>query len=322
MWNQRNVYQGVPYASGVQKTFSQYASTPHLFVYQPTDVDTDDIESGYGAGSSSGHSTTTPELIYSSSVECNQNRNVIRRVSASSIKNIANSMRNLSVYKDAKDEGIETGFVTERELMRVETFFRGNKTDVCVCKTLANLYTAKSESSLRHSQENLLDSSSTPAWELRFTGIPVLLLNTGATKSRNKRHIQIILAERATGFTLWSDIIDNLSSYTVVDKTFHTMRLSTDHRQMIGFSFDDGKHACNFHKKLLELTANPANISLSMPKANKKLLKGTTPPKPAKFKLPKKSDISQPCFFRHLTNVDIHDQNKLYSLQVHLPSKV
>ena len=43
---------------------------------------------------------------------------------------------------------------------------------------------------------------------------------------------------RDTGFTLWRDTIDNLSNYESPQPTFHTMRLSTDHRIIAGLSFD------------------------------------------------------------------------------------
>ena len=60
-------------------------------------------------------------------------------------------------------------------------------------------------------------------------GIPVLLLDTGTTKSRLKRQIQLLLVEKGTTFTLWKDVIDNLSKYTCQDDMFHVFHLSTDH---------------------------------------------------------------------------------------------
>lgn len=72
---------------------------------------------------------------------------------------------------------------------------------VFVCESLANLY--------------LGSASQTERWELRFTGIPVVVLDLGETRSRSKRRIQILLAERGTCFTLWRETIDNLSSYKV-----------------------------------------------------------------------------------------------------------
>ena len=66
---------------GLAKSASLYASTPHLFVYQPCgdddDVDTEPSDSGYAgstrsgsAGSTSGRgSSTPPEPIYYAPIE-------------------------------------------------------------------------------------------------------------------------------------------------------------------------------------------------------------------------------------------------------------
>lgn len=121
--------------------------------------------------------------------------------------------------------------VNQIEREQLETFFRGLKSQVklfriffsfffslslsideillrflgtqqvFVCESLANLY--------------LGNASQTERWELRFTGIPVVVLDLGETRSRSKRRIQILLAERGTCFTLWRETIDNLSSYKV-----------------------------------------------------------------------------------------------------------
>lgn len=117
--------------------------------------------------------------------------------------------------------------VSQMEREQLETFFRGLKSQVngssnasntykyipsryshlpstrqvFVCESLANLY--------------LGNASQTESWDLRFTGIPVVVLDLGETRSRSKRRIQILLAERGTCFTLWRETIDNLSSYKV-----------------------------------------------------------------------------------------------------------
>lgn len=78
---------------------------------------------------------------------------------------------------------------------------------VFVCESLANLYLGSATQGER--------------WDLRFTGIPVVLLDLGETRSRSKRRIQILLAERGSCFTLWRDTIDNLSSYKVTKKKIH-----------------------------------------------------------------------------------------------------
>lgn len=85
---------------------------------------------------------------------------------------------------------------------------------VFVCESLANLY--------------LGSASQTERWELRFTGIPVVVLDLGETRSRSKRRIQILLAERGTCFTLWRETIDNLSSYKVLSLIIHNMLVSNN----------------------------------------------------------------------------------------------
>lgn len=172
---------------------------------------------------------------------------------------------------------------------------------VYVCGSLANLYVGTTAK----------DSE----WELRYTGIPVVLLDTGETRSRNKRHIQILLAERGTCFTLWRDTIDNLTSYKVAGRAFHTMYLSSDHTQLIGFSFDTQQAAHDIWSHIERLVSDPENISLSMPGRKKK--KAPKLPKPAP--LPPKSHISQPCCFQHVTSVDVTDHKRYFSMQALLP---
>jgi hypothetical protein len=54
--------------------------------------------------------------------------------------------------------------------------------------------------------------SSPPDWTLRFSGVPVLLLDLGGSRSRG-RGVRLVLAERDSGLALWYDTLDNLSSY-------------------------------------------------------------------------------------------------------------
>jgi len=170
-------------------------------------------------------------------------------------------------------------------------------------------------------------------WQLKFTGIPVVILDNGANRrsavaaaggGRNQRRIQLVLAERGTGFTLWSDIIDNLSNYESPSPTFHTMRNSADHRQIVGLSFDSAQAAQQLFQHIEALCSDPANIRLSAPKTSRtssflrRLLGGGTTKKSPKIVIvppPRKSDISQPCFFQHVTSVESSDRIKFFSLQ-------
>ncbi|XP_011314735.1 uncharacterized protein MESR3 [Fopius arisanus] len=194
--------------------------------------------------------------------------------------------------------------VTQPEREQLEAFFRGLKSQVYVCESLANLYLG----SASQAQGN---------WELRFTGIPIVVLDLGETRSRSKRQIQILLAERGTCFTLWRETIDNLSSYKVSGPAFHTMCLSSDHTRLAGLSFDNAKAANDLWQHIERLVSCPENISLSVPGKNKK--KSKKPP-PKKFVPPAKSNISQPCQFQHMTSVDAADRSRYFSLQTLVPA--
>lgn len=160
---------------------------------------------------------------------------------------------------DYDDNDNENGELSEQDIMQVEVFFRSHKTYVSVCRCLANLYFASAD----NTQERV--------WKLARTGIPVLLLDKGETRARNKRMLQIVLAEKGSGFVLWKDVIDNLSNYTAEESsTFHTMYLSSDHRKMAGLSFDVLEAAERFLTEIDQLTSDPLNISLSVPKQKKK----------------------------------------------------
>lgn len=182
-----------------------------------------------------------------------------------------------------------------------------------VCNSLANLYIGKV--SPKTQENNNIN------WELHYTGIPVIILDTGETRSRNKRQISILLAERGTSFTLWKDKIDNLSSYKISGEGFHTMYLSSDHTTMIGLSFDNIESSKELWMYIEKLTSCPENICLSMPKSKLKSTSSivNSSNQKIKFKLPDKSLISTPCCFQHITNVDISDRERYYSLQTMLP---
>lgn len=83
--------------------------------------------------------------------------------------------------------------ITESEKHQLEMFFKSLKTQVFVCESLVNLYVAWKE---------------TPGtWTYRHTGVVVVILDCGDTKSKRKRKIQILVAERGTCFPLWKDTI-------------------------------------------------------------------------------------------------------------------
>ena len=68
--------------------------------------------------------------------------------------------------------------VTTQDVTAIDSTYKGHKTKVFVCQSLANLYTCPKISTMSNSVTN---------WVLTFTGVPVLLLDLGTTRSRTKR---------------------------------------------------------------------------------------------------------------------------------------
>ena len=145
------------------------------------------------------------------------------------------------------------------------------------------------------------------------------------------RQIQLLLVEKGTCFTLWQDVVDNLTRYSSTnDGLFHTLHLSTDHSVRVGLSFDSKPAAQAFHDKVLQLTNDPENVALKGPRRNLGATKShyyldNLPNKSEKDqkksnKMPNKMDISQPCGFQHVVSVSQNDFKKYFSLQTFVPS--
>lgn len=194
---------------------------------------------------------------------------------------------NSFVFADVVARKFREG-VTEQDLLQVETFYRSHKTEVYVSGCLANVYLGSNKISFSSDQ-----------WSFTCTGIPVLVLDSG--EHLRERRLYLIVAEKGTGFTLWKDVIDTLTGYKAPNSNFHTLRLSTDHSKLAGLSFDDAGCAAEFFSHILRLTADPDDELLKIGKQKKKK---SVKEKKGKVKLPKKTEISQPCCFVHVTKLD------------------
>lgn len=277
---------------GVARHVPHYASTPHLFVYQAAEEE-DEVEND---------TKEIKEPIYSSAIDI---RKVAANKEVEAVRRINEKYDSLRALTDRREEPEDPLAVTDEDVSRIETFFRGHKTQLWVCRTMANLY---SEGGV---------GATHGTWELKYTGVPILLLDLGDTRSRDKRQLQLVLAEKGTGFALWRDVVDNLTSYRAQEPQFHTLYLSSDHRRRMGFSFNEGRAACEFLSHIERLTADPANISLSGPSKKKNKIKEKIP----KYKAPKKTAISTPCNFQHVTTVDACDKTRFFSLQAFSKTK-
>jgi hypothetical protein len=162
-------------------------------------------------------------------------------------------------------------------------------------------------------------------WELKFTGIPVLVLDRGETRNRTCKRIEIILSEKGTAFTLWKNEFGVFTNYQAKENNFHTMRLSNDPRWVAGLSFDDVGAAEEFYEKVSKVISDPQyvnGISLkkekaSMRKARRKADKSNR----QRYKMLKKSDISLPCCFIHVTNVEPSDRKNYVTLTSLIPEE-
>ena len=200
--------------------------------------------------------------------------------------------------------------VTEQDVQQVEMFYKSHRSDVIVCHSLANLYigsaTATTTTTTTTMPGAVPNSSTTSdSWEFVTTGIPLLVLDTG--DHHRPRQLSIVVAEKGTGFVLWKDVVSHLTRYACPHANFHTLRLSADHNKLAGLSFDDSQAASEFAASVLQLTSDPDDDLLMLSKNNKKKSKKQkkqeSKNKP-KYKPPKKTDISQPCCFQHITKLE------------------
>ena len=167
------------------------------------------------------------------------------------------------------NQGPRPGLLSEAEAQSIEHFLRSHRSSSYVCGCMANLYFTSTQ---------LVDNGrrsrpSPDGWRLNKTGVPVLTFDSGLARNRSRKRLSISLTERGSGFVLWSDTIDHLSNYKAfgaADRptcdTFHVMYLSSNHRIMVGLSFDDAACARLFLAQVELVSADPSNISLTGPK--------------------------------------------------------
>ena len=226
---------------------------------------------------------------------------------------------------------VTTG-LTDRDVSRVEMFYRSRSTEVVVCSCLADLQIATAQSGGSTATAVAPISS----WQHRHTGVPVMVLNTGT--GRRNRALHLVLAERDTGFPLWSDRVNYLTNYAERSTTLQAFHVSTSLRTIAAFSFYSAPAAARFHCNFKRLTSDPEDELWSLSnvkKKQKKKAKKVTPsgagvdvnsnsPSPwkrsasAKIKKVTKNEISQPCHFIHVTNVSPSDNTLMDAFSEYL----
>ena len=93
--------------------------------------------------------------------------------------------------------------VSPREVSLITSTFSSLRSSCWVCPGLVTLVT-----------RDAMDSASLVS---REPLVPVLLLNMGGSRAREKRSVDLVLADRRTGLAILRDRLDTLSNYRWVD---------------------------------------------------------------------------------------------------------
>lgn len=183
--------------------------------------------------------------------------------------------------------------ITGKEIDQIRLFFSGNKTQVSVCPVMANMYQKK--------------GGGNAGWVLCYTGVPVLLQDLGCTRSRLHPQLQLLLAERGTGFVLWRHQLQpGTCRVEAPEPAFYTLSGGADKPEHVfGLSFDSSGEAATFMARVNTIMQEAIERDSSQ-KKSKRVSR-------AKSLLVKKKDISMPCCFTHVCSVD--SSNRLASLQ-------
>ncbi|CDW59009.1 hypothetical protein TTRE_0000733801 [Trichuris trichiura] len=199
----------------------------------------------------------------------------------------------------------------EEEVFKVELMYSSRTSQAFVCPCLANLYRYGREDG----DNNGSSSSSSDDWTLFATGVPLLVVDSGAP-SQSVAKLQIQLAELGTGFTLWRQPVSPFTRYCAVDSGFHTMFTSTVGRcQTVGISFDHQLSAKKFYQQLRLLQSTLSKTEtvggdksatvprLYLPCAQDTYMSVSNGVRGRSTPMPSKSSISGPCCFRHITSL-------------------
>ena len=179
----------------------------------------------------------------------------------------------------------ENGRLSSQELFKVKLSLSCLSNRVTVCPVQAKLYLLKGET-----------------WKHHKTGVAAVILNTGESGDRNPKGVKLCLVEVESGFASWNEDLNDNSQYKAQDNMFHTLVLQNNNgANMAGLQFNDEGAASLFLKEIvdsieeLKSSNNAGEVS--------KLELSSRKEKAKKFRKLKKSEISTPCLFTHVTNI-------------------
>ncbi len=125
------------------------------------------------------------------------------------------------------------------------------------------------------------------------------------------RCIRLIISELGSSFTLWDTIVNGASDVRL-PKARHITLKSLETGTILALKFDDVTATDEFHQYFVKLSCDPRNADLF----DVFNAKRRRPVFLLRKKKIKKSAISKPSHFNHITKVDEHDRDSLYTFSV------
>jgi hypothetical protein len=228
-------------------------------------------------------------------------------------------------------EVIAEGQVTTAETERARLFYSSVSTQVEVCQSLADVFlgayaTSAAGKTKQNSSSGRSDSTAAcTGWVHVVTGIPTLVLSTGAC-SGQRRELALIVADRQTGFPVWQDRISYMSDYHQVEPGVHTMRVSGGLTKRVRFDIFNGMAADDFLTSYQTMTSDPADELWKLSADDENRSRGKNRQRRhGNAKRSKRGkrlttiDISQPCDPRWITRIDPSDSNFRSAFVDYLP---
>ena len=193
----------------------------------------------------------------------------------------------MSVRNALSDESLATT-LSEKDVYKIKLSLSCLSNRVVVCTSFAHLY--KWERPSAAGQKN--------QWNYVRSGVPVLVVSTGESGARNPKGICVCLVDQESGFTTWKEALNASSNYKEQQTNFHTLTVAEADTTMAGIRFNDELAAGKFLKEV-EVAVQESLHASSSPELNKL----ETRSRFRKFRKLKKTEISSPCLFSHVTSI-------------------
>lgn len=125
------------------------------------------------------------------------------------------------------------------------------------------------------------------------------------------RCIRLVISELGSSFTLWDTLVNGASDVRL-PKPRHLTLKSLETGTILALKFDDVNATDEFHEYFVKLSSNPRNADLF----DVFNAKRRPPNLQIRKRKVKKSAISKPSQFNHITKVDENDRDSLYTYSV------